>query len=271
MGKLYGDSLKESLPESIAADEQVQNITEAVQERLWEIKKQTELLLLLPRLDELPEALVDELAWEYHVDFYRPTLALDVKRNLVRRAIAWHRIKGTPAAVEEVCSTVFKHAEVYENWQYGGQPYHFKVLVVKEDIPNVDTIDMLMDAIEETKNTRSWLDELGFYREYFYTAFWGAGFSKHERISVLARRFAIPKIEKQFSVSMATLARKKYNLKAATFSLPDHFDVHQQAANILSIRNRFIISATPYKALKINALYRAGAFVNIFRRYTIYG
>lgn len=271
MGKLYGDSLEASLPESIAADAQVQNITTAIQEKLWEIKRQTELLLLLPRLNSLPENLVDELAWEYHVDFYRPALPLDVKRNLVRRAIAWHRIKGTPAAIEEVCSTVFKHAEVYENWQYGGQPYHFKVLVVKEDIPNADTIEMLMNAIDETKNTRSWLDEIGFYREYFYTAFWGVGFSKRARVDVLARRFAIPKIEKHFFVSMTTLARKKYNLKAVTFTLPDHFDLHQQAANIISMRNRFIISATAYKALNINVLHCTSAFVNIFRRYTIYG
>ena len=271
MGKLYGDTLKESLPESIAGDEQVQNITTAIQEKLWEIKKQTELILLLPRLDELPEALVDELAWEYHVDFYRPSLTLDIKRNLIRRAIAWHRIKGTPAAIEEVCSTVFKHAEVYENWQYGGKPYHFKVLVVKEDIPNVDTIEMLMNAIEETKNTRSWLDELGFYREYFHTAFWGAGFSKRERVDVLARKFTIPKIEKYFSASLTALARKKYNIKAATFSLPDHFDIKQHVAPIMSTKNRFIITATPYKALNTNALYRASAFVNIFRRYTIYG
>lgn len=271
MGKLYGDSLKESLPESIAADKQVQNITEAVQERLREIKKQTELLLLLPRLDELPEALVDELAWEYHVDFYRPTLALDVKRNLVRHAIAWHRIKGTPAAIEEVCSTVFKHAEVYENWHYGGKPYHFKVLVVKEDIPSIDTIEMLMNAIEETKNTRSWLDELGFYREYFYTAFLGIAFSKRERIDVLARKFTLPKIEKIFFTSLATLARKKYNIKAAAFALPDYFDIKQHVAPVMSAKNRFIITARSYKALNINALHCASAFVNIFRRYTIYG
>lgn len=267
MGKLYGDSLESSLPDSIAHDKDVQNICTAIRDRLWRIKKQSDLLLLLPRLDDMDESLVDELAWEYHVDFYRPDLPVETKRNLIRQAISWHRIKGTPAAVEEVCSAVFKHAEVYENWQYGGEPYHFKVMVVKEDIPTVEIVETLIDAIEQTKNTRSWLDEIGFYREYISKSYWGSCLSKKIRVDAMAEILKIPKINKTLYINMTTIARKKYNLSQATFSLPGSFSISHNLAALGSKRTRFTIHTTCYKAPKISTVRYFSAIVNIFRRY----
>lgn len=46
-------------------------------EKLQTINEKAELVLLLPRLDQLPENLVDELAWQYHVDFYDYAASLD--------------------------------------------------------------------------------------------------------------------------------------------------------------------------------------------------
>lgn len=83
---------------------------------------------------------------------------INKKRALVRKAIDWHRRKGTPAAVEEVCTAVFKSAKVYENWEYGGKPYHFQVRMISEGIPDKSVLDNLYRAIKESKNVRSWLD-----------------------------------------------------------------------------------------------------------------
>lgn len=272
MGKLYGDALKDTLPESIANDKEIESICKVVQDRMWAIKKQTEMLLLLPRLNVLPEALIDELAWEYHVDFYRPDLPLDTKRKLIQQAIAWHRIKGTPAAIEEVCSAVFNHAEVFENWEYGGEPYHFKVRVVKEAIPDPLVIETLLDAIEQTKNARSWLDEIGFYREYLVKSFWGSGFSKRTSVKAIPRDFSIPKISKTLYCSSVALARKIYNLKAATFSFPEEgFRINNYLASTLTQKTRITEQYKEYKAPNVNTTKYHGAIVNIFRRYTVNG
>ena len=70
MLELKDDSLQQILPSSIASDKTVQDIAKAISAKLQLINRQTELILLLPRLDELSETLIDELAWQYHVDFY---------------------------------------------------------------------------------------------------------------------------------------------------------------------------------------------------------
>ena len=194
MLELKDDSLQQILPSSIAGDKTVQDIAKAISAKLQLINRQTELILLLPRLDKLSEALVDELAWQYHVDFYDYRADIAKKRALVRSAIAWHRYKGTPAAVEEVCTAVFQSARVFEWWQYGGEPYHFRVRLIEEGIPDNRVIDSLERAIQVTKNTRSWLDGLSFYRELMATIYMAKAMWVHKIINIYPSNFKLPDI-----------------------------------------------------------------------------
>lgn len=184
MNDLQNLNLIELLPTSIASDETIKNICTSIVGRLKLINEKAELVLLLPRLDQLPETLVDELAWQYHVDFYDYAADINKKRALVRKAIDWHRRKGTPAAVEEVCAAVFKSAKVWENWEYGGEPYHFQVRMISESIPNQSVIDNLYRAIKESKNARSWLDALSFDRQISGSLFIGGAYSAMRKVEV---------------------------------------------------------------------------------------
>ena len=184
MNDLQNLNLIELLPTSIASDETIRNICNAIAEKLQTINEKAELVLLLPRLDQLPETLVDELAWQYHVDFYDYAADINKKRALVRKAIDWHRRKGTPAAVEEVCTAVFKSAKVYENWEYGGKPYHFQVRMISEGIPDKSVLDNLYRAIKESKNVRSWLDALSFDRQIAGSLFVGGVYSSMRNMEI---------------------------------------------------------------------------------------
>lgn len=195
MNSLSDYELKSLLPHSIAGDAEIQNICIALQAKLREMDSNAGLVLLLPRLDELSEALVDELAWQYHVDYYTPSIDLLTKRNLVRNAILWHRIKGTPAAVEEVCRVVFKSAQVYENWEYGGKPYHFEVRLITESIPNPSVIDKLAQAIYSAKNARSWCDGMSFYREIHGSIYYGLSPVLHKVVSIYPAVYKQPDIK----------------------------------------------------------------------------
>lgn len=116
--------------------------------------------LYINRTDELPEKTLDLLAWQWHVDFYEPLgMDIETKRRLIKNSIPWHRIKGTPAAVEQVVSTAFDTSTVKEWFEYGGKPYYFKIIT--EDVTtNTDTIEERMKrAIKSVKNTRSWLEK----------------------------------------------------------------------------------------------------------------
>ena len=186
MVKLNSDSLKESLPESISGDKEIQATTIAIQEQLQAIQKQISLVLLLPHLDELPEAIVDELAWEYHVDIYNADFDISIKRQLIRQSIAWHHKKGTPAAVVEMLSTIYASAQLEEFWEYGGEPYHFKVTIGEDRTDSAQTIDDAIRVIKLSKNVRSWLDGIKFRRNITGTIYTGAVMAKNKRVELFA-------------------------------------------------------------------------------------
>lgn len=133
---------------ALALDKELQSVTEAINE-----------CLILSRIESQPGPVIDHLAWERHVDFYDPTLPLKSKIALVKGAPAWHRYKGTLAAVEELVSDVFGGAaSVWEWWKYNGDPYYFK-LYVTEDFGEVAKFKRALNAV---KNKRSWLEALVF-------------------------------------------------------------------------------------------------------------
>ena len=162
---LQSVSLIDILPPNLLADKQIYAAARALDDELQKITAATRNALLLPRLDELSEEVIDLLAWQWHVDFYEPSMSIETKRQLVRESIAWHRIKGTKAAVEKMAQTVFKGGVVTEWFEYGGEPYHFRIDVL--NAPNMTEANRsrLLAVVNASKNTRSWLDELRFRRE----------------------------------------------------------------------------------------------------------
>ena len=155
-------SLLDILPNSILTDPQITAAAKALDTELQSVTRATVETLHLPRIDELPEAVVDLLAWQWHVDFYEPLgMDIDTKRRLVKESIAWHRMKGTPAAIEAVASVAFDTTTVKEWYEYGGKPYYFKI--VTEDVTtDKEVLNRLHRAVDSVKNVRSWLEEIEF-------------------------------------------------------------------------------------------------------------
>ena len=149
------------LPDSIRNDKQVKAAAEALDRELQAATSAIDRTMLLPILDELPESVVDLLAWQWHVDFYDPSLDIAKKRKLVRQSVSWHRIKGTKAAVEAVVSASFEPSKVLEWFEYGGEPFHFKI-VTEDATTDQKHLTRLREAIGSAKNTRSWLDAIEF-------------------------------------------------------------------------------------------------------------
>lgn len=162
---LQSVSLLDILPPNLLADKQIHAAARALDDELQKITAATKEVLLLPRLDELSEEVIDLLAWQWHVDFYEPSMSIETKRQLVRESIAWHRIKGTKAAVEKMAQTVFKGGVVTEWFEYGGEPYHFRIDVLNAPNMTEENRGRLLAVVNASKNTRSWLDELRFRRE----------------------------------------------------------------------------------------------------------
>ena len=176
---LQSVSLLDILPPNLLADKQIHAAARALDDELQKITVATRNALLLPRLDELSEEVIDLLAWQWHVDFYEPSMSIETKRQLVRESIAWHRIKGTKAAVEKMTQTVFKGGVITEWFEYGGEPYHFRIDVLNAPNMTEENRGRLLAVVNASKNTRSWLDELRFQRETRNIVYFGEAASIH--------------------------------------------------------------------------------------------
>ena len=156
-------SMVDILPPNLKKDENVYAIAKVLDEELHLAADSTKEVIHIARMDELPENVLDLLAWQFHVDRYEPVdLDIETKRNVIKESIALHRIKGTPKAVEMAVAAYFDHAKVREWYDYGGEPYHFRVGEITSSVAGDETIKDVVAVIMEAKNVRSWLDEIGF-------------------------------------------------------------------------------------------------------------
>jgi len=106
---------------------------------------------------ELSELALNALACDLKVGYYDPTLPRRVREVLVENAMPWHRTRGTKAAVDALVSAIFGFGQAMEWFEYGGQPYFFRVLTNNQEITGTDVL-RFMAALKTAQNARSWLD-----------------------------------------------------------------------------------------------------------------
>lgn len=191
---IYDISWAEILPEAVKSDSNAKALADAVTPELQAISAAIQECIILARLDYLPENAVDLLAWQYHVDFYESGADIEVKRKLVRQSIDWHRHKGTPYAVQSIVSAILEGAEVQEWFEYGGEPYHFRVHLISGPMTEAATLEKLVKAINSVKNTRSWLDGVSFVRNTVQTVYLAGVFHRHKNLVINLPQFKMPDI-----------------------------------------------------------------------------
>ena len=121
------------------------------------------------RSAECPAPFLPWLAWQWSVDTWDPAWPTNIKRAVIDAAPDLHRVKGTPHALSEAMTALGLQITVQEWFQYGGQPYRFRVEVdfgdALVDITQT-TLNQIETAALEAKNVRSWLDELTVVTTY---------------------------------------------------------------------------------------------------------
>lgn len=114
-------------------------------------------------IDTAPDYVLDMLALELNTPYYDDSLRAETKRILIKNTFVWYMKAGTPAAVEELVKSVFGHGKVHEWYQYGGEPYAFR-LTTNADA-KLEAIDEFEKLINRVKNIRSHIDGVMFVRE----------------------------------------------------------------------------------------------------------
>ena len=157
---LTADNIIRTLPTALQADDSIYALAIAVAEALSARTSEIDGIRIYSRIDELPEGLLDILAHDFKVDWYDPTyLTLAEKRKTLKDSWNVHRALGTKSAVEKAISAIYSDTEVAEWFDYGGLPYHFKLLI-DATYENIDPVKhaRVLDRVEYYKNLRSVLD-----------------------------------------------------------------------------------------------------------------
>jgi phage tail P2-like protein len=102
-------SFSDLLAPSIADDPTIRALAAALDDEFRQVTKEIDSIILLPHLEQITHsALIDLLAWQMHVDFYDPTLPIEIRRKLVKESISWHTRKGTLQLCQDVLNTFYE-------------------------------------------------------------------------------------------------------------------------------------------------------------------
>ncbi len=166
-------SLFDIAPPSIKTDETVINIIKAIDPELLNVSDAISEAFIISRIKELPEAVLDLLAWQWHVDFYELANNIDAKRDMVLGSIQWHRKKGTRGAILSALEMLGVEANFiawYEEEENKNNPYTFAIEAKLtgdfwERVDWTKPTQTIRRAITESKATRSYISRLYIYFE----------------------------------------------------------------------------------------------------------
>lgn len=173
---------------SLQSDSQIIAACQALEGELQAVSTAIDEIMIISKLDQQPSEVIDSLAWQWHTDFYDDSLPLPTRIALVKNSLKWHMIKGTPAAVQEMVSTVLSNGVVTEWFEYGGQPYYFRVQT-DEIITSQDVYDQLAALITATKNKRSWLDCILIARNWSGSVYIGGAIYRGQTLTIGMEQF----------------------------------------------------------------------------------
>lgn len=157
---IYGMDFSKLLPGALARDPKMIALAKSLTEQLLTVSGHIDDVLIYSRFDELPEDLVDVLAYDMHVDWYDYSYPLEAKRDLVKNSVKVHKRMGTKYAVETALGALWPQSEVEEWFNYDGEPHHFRVVCdVTEDRITVSFRE-LVNAVRMYKRLSSHLESV---------------------------------------------------------------------------------------------------------------
>lgn len=108
-------------------------------------------------IDSMPEWRLDEMAWELNC-LYDYNADVSSKRAWINNAISNETQYGTKEAVLNYLKSAFPYVVLEESWEYGGDPFHFRVSV--DETLTAERKQWAEESIEKVKNVRSVLDDV---------------------------------------------------------------------------------------------------------------
>ncbi|MBP1924584.1 phage tail P2-like protein [Sedimentibacter acidaminivorans] len=169
---IHDVNLLELLPENLRQDPDIIAASKAVDLGFLALANEADNVIIIPRVDDVSDELLDHLAYYFHVDFYDLALDTETKRSLVKDSVYMHQIKGTPLAVKTLITTLFGEGEVSEWFDYEDTPYRFRIITSNESV-TTDRAAEFIRALDTVKNVRSTLDRVILLQSEKMNLYWG--------------------------------------------------------------------------------------------------
>ena len=147
-----------------AADAMFQKLIDAIHIAWWR-----------KYMDQLDVEQLDAIAKQIGIFWYDDGSDIVSKRNVLKNYENVLAIAGTPDAVKFAVKDLFGDVEIIEWPSYGGEPYHFKLLVNAKLTD--DNMKRFASAVAGAKNVRSIMDSLDTMRVSTANVYIGAAFT----------------------------------------------------------------------------------------------
>ena len=157
------DMLLYSAPDVLKSDEGMNPLVQVLAKKLSKLSADSLAPIIYAKIDQLSEGLLDMLANDFKVDWYDYNWDLETKRRSIADAFNVHRHLGTAGAVKSAIQDIWPLSYVREWFEYGGEPYHYRIYVVA-GYGEVDDAKV-HQAIRRVVNVRSVLDSISYSGE----------------------------------------------------------------------------------------------------------
>lgn len=160
---LSAESLMDAFPQVLKNDANLNALATSIADVLAKRREEIAQLDIYSRIDELPDELLDILAYDFKVDWWDYDYTVEQKRKTLKGSWHVHRHLGTKYAVETAISAIYPRTSVQEWFEYGGAPYTFRLLInVSNLLIELDAHTHVLELAEYYKNLRSQLSDIEY-------------------------------------------------------------------------------------------------------------
>lgn len=154
--KLDNVSLLDIIPSNMRGDKTIKGFAAAWDWLQGQVLKAVPLANLFENLDKLTSEQLDSIAKAEDVPWYDTSFDIAKRRRILRDYKQVYYKSGTVWAIETAMGNIFGEAVVKEWYDYGGSPFHFKVLVV--EVESEEKVRMAIRTIDRIRPARTTLD-----------------------------------------------------------------------------------------------------------------
>lgn len=170
--------LKKLLPQFMRNDPFFVSLSNSVNDIIKDCAKNIDLIFTIGKVDELPEAVLDEIAWENNLFWYYKDDSIDIKRINIKSYKKILQSLGTPWAIKKVIEDIYGSAKFIEWFDEpeSYNPHEFAIFIPDQENFTQENRKRLLNRVLNVKRASQRLKsiytvddvEVDFYVGAFY-------------------------------------------------------------------------------------------------------